>query len=98
MLDPKHRQEEVSKREEDDIEDPLLRDLSADFFDNDPFDSPRPFSPPSSPYLAPTQPPARLANYKDPTSYTLHGSISNHHSASGEHHCNLACHPHCIKE
>ncbi|KAF6233980.1 hypothetical protein HO173_007810 [Letharia columbiana] len=29
---------------------------------------------------------------------TKHGSISNHHSTSGEHHCNLAYHPHCIEE
>ncbi|KAF6232979.1 hypothetical protein HO173_008735 [Letharia columbiana] len=35
---------------------------------------------------------------QDPTSYALHGSTSNHHSASGEHHCNLACYPHYIEE
>ncbi|KAF6236393.1 hypothetical protein HO173_005485 [Letharia columbiana] len=35
---------------------------------------------------------------QNPTSYALHGSTSNHHSASGEYHCNLAYHPHCIEE
>ena len=35
---------------------------------------------------------------QDPTLYALHGSTSNYHSASGEHHCNLACYPHYIKE
>ncbi|KAF6232733.1 hypothetical protein HO173_008947 [Letharia columbiana] len=32
------------------------------------------------------------------TPLQLGRSTSNHHSASGEHHCNLACHPHYIEE
>ncbi|KAF6239592.1 hypothetical protein HO173_002137 [Letharia columbiana] len=70
VLDPEHRQEEAPKREEDAVEDPLLRDLLADFFDNNSFDSLRPFSPPSSPYLGPTQPPARLTSYTARHPYT----------------------------
>ena len=49
---------------------------------------------------ATTRPPAPRTGsaLQDPTSYALHDSTSNHHSASGEHHCNLACHPHYIEE
>ncbi|KAF6240562.1 hypothetical protein HO173_001231 [Letharia columbiana] len=45
---------------------------------------------------AATRPPAPRTGsaLQDPTSYTLHDSTSNHHLASGEHHCNLACYPH----
>ncbi|KAF6224635.1 hypothetical protein HO173_012978 [Letharia columbiana] len=32
------------------------------------------------------------------TPLQLGRSTSNHHSASEEHHCNLACHPHYIEE
>ncbi|KAF6233911.1 hypothetical protein HO173_007741 [Letharia columbiana] len=32
------------------------------------------------------------------TPLQLGRSTLNHHSASGEHHCNLACHPHYIEE
>ncbi|KAF6230679.1 hypothetical protein HO173_011031 [Letharia columbiana] len=77
VLDPKHRQEEAPKREEDTIEDPLLRDLPPDFFNNDSFDSPRPSNPPSSPYLGPTQPPARLASYTARHPYTTEPTRHN---------------------
>ena len=52
---------------------PLLQDLPEDFFNIDSFDSPPPpppTSPPSSPYLGPTQPPARLASYIARCPYT----------------------------
>ena len=39
---------------------------------------------------------AQLSEIPRHTSYTLHDSTSNHHSASGEHHYNLAYHPYCI--
>lgn len=45
-----------------DAEDPLLRDLPADFLNIDSFDRP-PASPPSSPFLGATQPLARLTSY-----------------------------------
>ncbi|KAF6238836.1 hypothetical protein HO173_003343 [Letharia columbiana] len=38
----------------------------------------------------------RLSSPRSHVISVIHGSTSNHHSASGEHHCNLACHPYYI--